>query len=239
MSIKKKPYVPGLICCFLVIINKLVTIFGSSDDFNINYIIYFLAVLLSAIYCFKSNRKLVLMSYFLNLTNIVISNLIICINIIKGSGDFYYLSMQDRQAMILKTLSANAIFSMLPLIFLITALFINKKRYRIFITSILILTYGYSIISSLYIAFHIQAPYTLLESVNNITSSLYIMSIWYKVALSEYFVYKHPETADPVLVEKEFVSVEFSLEKLKKSFDSGEISEAEYNTQKAKIMSNL
>lgn len=86
---------------------------------------------------------------------------------------------------------------------------------------------------------HVEGLTTIIFSIlSNIIFGLYIISIWYKVALSEYFVLK-PEAKVVTFNEKEILCAEFSLEDLKSLFDKGEITENEYNAKKAEIMKNL
>ena len=235
MNKKNTPYFFGLIFCVLTIIVNIYTMLSNST-YSIASIVLLFSVLFSVIYCFKYQKIFIIISYLLNITYHIFS-IYDYRNTLIDSG--WYMFQAEIDELHMQNMISTFIFFILPTILFFIGVFIEKKSYRVFATIIFILIFSVHTVLSILTLYETEFRISPFSTVSTITTYLYTLVIWCKVGLYKFVKTKSFEKTDEKIIEKEFISVEVSLESLKNAFENGEISEEEYNIRKSEIMNSL
>lgn len=229
---EKKPYVLGIILCSLMMSSYLFRAYyytiNEIQSIDIVDFLFFAAAILSTIYCFNLNKKLVIVSLLVHLT----ANIFDMFLIYNRQSLYYHTSFMS-------ILLDSVIFEILPLVLLLVGSFVNRKKY-IFSSMILsALIYLCTLLSALN-SFR-EHCYMLDISIIafNIIFPLYMLIIWYNTISSKFIDSNLKGTLESIPTQKNLICTELSLEQLKEMLDCGEITVAEYNQKKNEIINQL
>ena len=235
MNKKNTPYFLGLIFCLLTMFMNIIDMISNSV-FSIVTMVSLFSVLFSFFYCFKPKKIYIIVSYILNIGFYVLS-IYNYRNTIVESG--WYMYQAEIDELYLQNMISTFIFFILPTILFLLGIFIEKKSYRVLATIIFILIFGAHTVLSISNLYKFGSRTLIFSTVNTIMTYLYMIIVWYKVGLCKTVSRNSIETVDKVILEKEIISVEFSLESLKNAYKNGEISKEEYNIKKSEIINSL
>lgn len=235
---RANPYVLGLILAAVTIISYLADLFVNRD-FNLRgVVISIITIVFGAIYSINpktSNRKIIMLSYIITCVNSVISI------IIYSQWEYNSESMMspaELDNMRLVNMLNVFLVNLLPALLMLIGMLKPKKVFSIVvmtIETIVVLVTSYMSFSTIV---QFGARSFILSSVTSMLMGLYALAIWYKVALSEFHKPKGEKNVVQI-IEKEIVSTEFALKKLKEQYENGDISETEYTVKKNLIISKM